>query len=196
LVTQAAQRYGIPVNVALAQINQESGYNVNAHSYAGAMGLAQFMPATARRFGLSNPYDPVASLEAWGKYMSLLMSQFRGRVDLALAGYNSGENRQEYKNAAAQGRAINWSVLPAGVQSQTRDYVTKIMRAAGASVPASTPVPSLQPTQQPLPVPSGGDDSASDTWTGAAPPTGSTGGEGLVLVAAALVAAWALFFRR
>ena len=70
-----------------------------------------------------------------------LLNMFGGRYDLALAGYNSGENRAEYKAAAAAGRAINWSVMPGNIPTQTRNYVNVIMRAAGAtviSVPASS----------------------------------------------------------
>jgi len=58
---------------------------------------------------------------------------FNGRIDLALAGYNSGENRAEYRAAASQGRPINWSVMPAGVRSETQNYVNVIMRNAGAN---------------------------------------------------------------
>lgn len=137
MVRAEARRRGIDEGVAIAQIQQESGFNPFAVSSAGAQGLAQFMPATARRFRLSNPFDPVAAIKAWGDYMSLMLGMFNGRIDIALAGYNSGENRAEYKNAAAQGRLINWSVLPAGVQSQTQNYVNKIM-ANSQAVAGST----------------------------------------------------------
>lgn len=62
-----------------------------------------------------------------------MLGQFNGRIDIALAGYNSGESRAEYRNAAAQGREINWSVMPAGVQSETQNYVKTIMRNANAT---------------------------------------------------------------
>src|SRR5262245_12584733 len=109
-LNQYANAYGIDPNIAYAQINQESRFNPNAVSPAGAQGVAQFMPDTARRFGLGNPFDPIASFDAWGRYMRLMLDMLSGRYDLALAGYNSGENRAEYKAAAREGRPINWSV--------------------------------------------------------------------------------------
>lgn len=124
---QVADSYGIDRGIAYRQINQESGFNPNAKSYAGAKGIAQFVDGTARRFGLSDPFDPIASLNAWGAYMSELLERFDYRYDLALAGYNSGEFRDEYTNAYNQDRAINWSVLPGNVPTQTRDYVKKIL---------------------------------------------------------------------
>jgi soluble lytic murein transglycosylase-like protein len=91
MVRDAARRYGINEGIALRQIERESKFNPYAQSSAGAKGVAQFMPATARRFGLSNPFDPRASLEAWGKYMSWLLKRYNGSYGLALAAYNSGE---------------------------------------------------------------------------------------------------------
>lgn len=123
----AASRYAIDPNIARRQINRESGFNPNAVSPAGAKGIAQFMPDTARRFGLANPFDPIASFDAWGRYMRSNLDLFNGRYDIAVAAYNSGENRNEYKAAAREGRAINWSVLPAGVQRETRPYVISIL---------------------------------------------------------------------
>lgn len=134
LLRQYAQRYGINEAIAIAQIQQESEFNPRAGSSAGAQGIAQFIPATARRFGV-NVWDVNSSFDGWGRYMRLMLDMFgEDRYDLALAGYNSGENRAEYRNAAAQGRTINWSVLPRGVQSETQHYVSKILSNAGSPV--------------------------------------------------------------
>src|SRR4051812_12180397 len=84
-----ARRYGIPVNVFERQIQQESGFNPNARSSAGAEGIAQFMPATARGFGLKDPFDPVASLDAAARYDSNLLHKY-GSLAAALSAYNSG----------------------------------------------------------------------------------------------------------
>jgi hypothetical protein len=124
---EVANSYGIDPQIAFKQINQESGFNPNARSPAGAAGIAQFIPETAKRFGLNDPYDPIASLNAWGAYMSELLNQFGYRYDIALAAYNSGENREEYRKAFEQERAINWSVLPQRVQTETRNYVRVIL---------------------------------------------------------------------
>lgn len=127
LVAEKARAYGIDERIALAQIKQESAFNPNAQSGAGAQGLAQFMPGTAKRFGLANPFDPVQAMDAWGKYMTYLLKFFGGRYDLALAGYNWGENRQVLKAAAA-----NNSPFPADkVPAETRNYVTRILGASG-----------------------------------------------------------------
>src|SRR3990172_1508529 len=124
---QVADSYGIDRDIAYRQIDQESRFNPDACSPAGACGIAQFIPDTARRFGLTDRYDPVASLDAWGAYMCALLDQFGWRYDLALAGYNSGENRSEYRNAFAEERGINWAVMPAGVQTETRNYLKIIL---------------------------------------------------------------------
>jgi len=123
----AAGKYSIDPGIAYRQIQQESNFNPCARSSSNAQGIAQFIPGTAARFGLTNPYDPFASFEAWGQYMRLMLDKFVGRYDIALAGYNSGENRSEYDAAAREGRCIRWEVMPARVQSETRNYVRKIL---------------------------------------------------------------------
>lgn len=90
LTRAKARQYSIREDIALKQIQQESGFNPYANS-GKAKGIAQFTPGTAARFGLSNPFDPVASLEAWGKYMSFLLRRYNGNYAFALAGYNAGE---------------------------------------------------------------------------------------------------------
>lgn len=127
LVAEKARAYGIDERIALAQIKQESGFNPNARSPVGAQGLAQFMPGTAKRFGLANPFDPAQAMDAWGKYMTYLLKFFGGRYDLALAGYNWGENRQVLKAAAANNTPFPADKVPA----ETRNYVTKILGASG-----------------------------------------------------------------
>lgn len=127
-----ANLYGIDPNVAIWQLWQENKFRSSGCSGAGACGIAQFIPATASRFGVDRN-DIESSLNGWGRYMRQMLDQFNGRIDLALAGYNSGENRSEYRNAASENRPINWSVLPSGVQSETQNYVNYIMQNAGAS---------------------------------------------------------------
>ena len=67
----------------------ESNFNPNAVSPAGAQGIAQFMPATAAAYGLRDPFDPVAAIDAQARLMGELLGQF-GSVELALAAYNAG----------------------------------------------------------------------------------------------------------
>jgi soluble lytic murein transglycosylase-like protein len=92
LIKQSAARNGIDPNLIVAVMRQESGYNVRARSYKGAMGLMQLMPATARRFGVTNFYDPAQNIEGGARYLRFLMDTFNGDTRLVLAGYNAGEN--------------------------------------------------------------------------------------------------------
>ncbi len=93
---QMAQKYGIPEDIFLRQIQQESGFSTNAVSSAGAIGIAQFMPDTAKGFGI-DPHDPYQSLDAAAKFDQQLYKEF-GSWTLAMAAYNSGPgNVQKYK---------------------------------------------------------------------------------------------------
>jgi len=91
IIFRAAERQGLDPRFVHAVIWQESKYDVHARSHAGAQGLMQLMPATAERFGCSNPDDPAANVAAGTKYLSWLLKRFSGNVELALAGYNAGE---------------------------------------------------------------------------------------------------------
>ena len=91
LVRQSAARNGIDPNLIVAVMRQESGFNPRARSYKGASGLMQLMPATARRFGVVNIYDPVENIEGGAKYLRFLLDTFKGDINLVLAGYNAGE---------------------------------------------------------------------------------------------------------
>lgn len=124
-----ADKHGIDANIAIWQIWTESRFNPKACSHANACGIAQFIPDTAKRFGV-NRNDIDSSLDGYGKYMAVLLKRFNNRYDLALAGYNSGEYRNEYTNAAKNNRPINWKVLPRGVQIETQNYVNTILNSA------------------------------------------------------------------
>jgi soluble lytic murein transglycosylase-like protein len=91
IIFRAGERYGVDPRFIHAVIWQESKYKVQARSHAGAQGLMQLMPATARRFGCTDAYDTAANIEAGTKYLRFLLQRFNGNVSLALAGYNAGE---------------------------------------------------------------------------------------------------------
>lgn len=91
IILEAGQKEGVDPRFIHAVIWQESKYKVSARSHAGAQGLMQLMPATAKRFGCAHPDDPAENVEAGTKYLNWLLRRFAGNVELALAGYNAGE---------------------------------------------------------------------------------------------------------
>ena len=88
-INRAAQRWSVSATLLAAQLYAESGFNPFAVSPAGAQGIAQFMPGTARGMGLTDPFDPAAAIDAQAHLMRDLLRQF-GAVPLALAAYNAG----------------------------------------------------------------------------------------------------------
>jgi len=91
IIFHAGEREGVDPRFIHAVIWQESKYKVSARSHAGAQGLMQLMPDTAKRFGCTDPGNPKDNVEAGTKYLSWLLKRFSGDVQLALAGYNAGE---------------------------------------------------------------------------------------------------------
>lgn len=91
IIYRAGVRHGLDPRFLHAVIWQESKYKVRARSYAGAQGLMQLMPATARSLGCKDANDPASNIEAGAKYLRMLLERFNGNVSLALAGYNAGE---------------------------------------------------------------------------------------------------------
>jgi hypothetical protein len=88
-ILRSAAHWGVPPALMAGQLMAESGFDPTAGSSAGAQGIAQFMPATAASYGLTDPYDPVAAIDAEAHLMSDLLHQF-GSPELALAAYNAG----------------------------------------------------------------------------------------------------------
>lgn len=115
LARQAARRHGLDAALLMALMDVESGFQRRARSPAGAMGLMQLMPQTARRFGADDPWDPHANVDAGARYLSYLLVLFEGDLKLALAGYNAGEG----------------SVIAAGRRvppfAETRRYVPAVL---------------------------------------------------------------------
>jgi soluble lytic murein transglycosylase-like protein len=142
LITQAAARNGIDHHLILAVMKQESSFNPQAISYKGARGLMQLMPATAARFGVRDIFDPAQNIEGGARYLRFLLNTFNGDIELALAGYNAGENAVfRYGNQIPPYR-------------ETQDYVRKISAhyarlKNGAFVPAASVRRQVSPTVLP-----------------------------------------------
>ncbi|HAF16139.1 MAG TPA: lytic transglycosylase [Blastocatellia bacterium] len=118
IIFRAGEREGVDPRFIHAVIKQESKYDPHAVSHVGARGLMQMMPATAKRFGLKDPDDAAANVEAGTKYLKWLLKRFDGDVSLALAGYNAGE-----------GSVDRYKGVPP--YSETQNYVKKIVSNYG-----------------------------------------------------------------
>jgi len=114
LIVESARRHGVDPVLIYAIMHRESAFKKRALSHKGASGLMQLMPATARRFGVRNIWDPRENVEAGTRYMRWLLDTFGGDVRLALAGYNAGEGAV---------MKYGYRVPP---YSETQEYVRRI----------------------------------------------------------------------
>ena len=116
---EAASHWKVSAALLAAQLLAESNFDPFAVSPAGAQGIAQFMPATAAAYGLADPFDPVAAIDAQAHLMSDLIRQL-GSPELALAGYNAGPGAVE-----------GCDCIPP--YPETRAYVTRILALLGGA---------------------------------------------------------------
>jgi len=98
-ITEAVDRisasHSLPPQLVHSVIKVESNYNPSAVSPKGAQGIMQLMPATARRFGVANAFDPIENIEGGARYLKYLLDLYGGDYRLALAAYNAGEGAVE-----------------------------------------------------------------------------------------------------
>lgn len=112
-IRTAAAQHGVDEAIVRAIIHAESSFNPNARSRVGAQGLMQLMPPTARRFGVSNSYDPAQNIGGGVQYLAWLLKRYNGDLTLAAAGYNAGE-----------GAVDRYKGVPP--YSETRRYVERV----------------------------------------------------------------------
>lgn len=129
LINEAATANGIEPAMLAGLIKQESGFDPNATSSAGAEGLTQLMPGTASSLGVSEPLDPAQSIQGGARYLGQLAKQFGGNMTDALAAYNAGP-----------GAVTQYAGVPP--YAETQQYVSKVLenaneyRQGGAAAPA------------------------------------------------------------
>lgn len=115
LIADAANRHQVDARLLHAVIQAESAYDANAISSAGAVGLMQLMPDTARRYGVSNRNDPVQNIDGGTHYLKDLLRMFNSNLNLVVAAYNAGEGAvMRYNN----------SIPP---YPETQNYVRTVM---------------------------------------------------------------------
>jgi soluble lytic murein transglycosylase-like protein len=114
-IMSASTRHSIDADLIRAVIKTESDFNSNARSSKGAMGLMQLMPDTARQHNVLDAYNPLENIEGGVRHLRLLISRYRGNLELSLAAYNAGINAVE-----------RYGGIPP--YAETRQYVRRVLR--------------------------------------------------------------------
>lgn len=114
LINASAAKYGVSAALVKSVIQAESGYNPNAVSRAGASGLMQLMPGTAKSLNVTDSFDPKQNVDGGVRYLRFLLDTFKGDVSLALAAYNAGMSK-----------VARYGGIPP--YQETRTYVSRVL---------------------------------------------------------------------
>ena len=121
IIHELAPQFDLDPGLVLEVVRAESNFDPRARSHKGALGLMQLIPATARRFGVEDPFEPRQNLKGGMAYLRWLLQRFDGDLALTLAGYNAGEHAVERHGG-----------IPP--YAETRAYVKRILRRYGGRV--------------------------------------------------------------
>jgi soluble lytic murein transglycosylase-like protein len=140
-VDRIARQNQLSPQLVHSVIQVESNYDPQAVSPKGAQGLMQLIPATARRFGVANPFDPADNIQGGARYLKYLLGLYKGDQSLALAAYNAGE-----------GAVSRYGGVPPF--PETQDYVAKVLVGQAGPPPTETAetAPAVKTNDAPVPL--------------------------------------------
>ncbi|WP_330654223.1 lytic transglycosylase domain-containing protein [Caproiciproducens sp. MSJ-32] len=119
-VDKYASKYGVDRNLILAIIKQESNFNPNATSHAGAKGLMQLMDFNSEAYGVTNPYDIEQNIEAGVRHIKSYLNMYNGNLEMALMAYNGGPGTMERRGVKSSGDLYK-------MPQETQNYVPKVL---------------------------------------------------------------------
>ena len=151
---EASQKYGVSYDLLTAIAEQESGFNPNAVSNTGAMGIMQIMPATANELKLTHPFDAYENIMAGANYISQKLKEYNGDLDKALAAYNAGSNAVDmYGGVPPYGETLSYvqgvkAIMQRGADVPYTNYISRTASKAEIEADLKTLLKDLPETDE------------------------------------------------